>query len=224
MSRMPVPVHHLMTTLILASLIVGCGDDAGRITNPWQPPDSLIFAFPFPDQDEVSVSTPVVLRFSKALDDDVAADIENRVQLRHLPDDSVVAVDYEIVSEGRGLVLRPAAAPLVANSSYQLVLTGDGLGSINPAPFDDFRFHTAGLQSGSRDLVGSGPFAMLSVAPLDQASLLVDNPDAAHPGDMDTLRLVFNRTQGIHVTGMRRIRVTWIPCAWCSTERLTLPA
>lgn len=194
MSRMPVPVHHLMTTLILASLIVGCGDDAGQITNPWQPPDSLIFAFPFPDQDEVPVSTPVVLRFSKALDDDVAADIENRVQLRHLPDDSVVTVDYKIVSEGRGLVLRPAAAPLVANSSYQLVLTGDGLGSINPAPFDDFRFHTAGLQSGSRDLVGSGPFAMLSVAPLDQASLLVDNPDAAHPGDMDTLRLVFNRT------------------------------
>ncbi|WP_340676374.1 Ig-like domain-containing protein [Paraperlucidibaca sp.] len=179
-------------TLLCSGLLASCGGDSGTITNPWQAPKSLIFAYPYPGQTEVPTSAVIVLRFSEPLEQAVLDDISTRLHLLHSLDGSLVPVSYQGVDGGQGLLLRSAAA-LTPNSSYRLELAGNALGSIDPQSFESFRFHTAGAQAGFAQAIGSGGFALLAATPLDQPSLLADIPDAEQPNDMSTLRMAFNR-------------------------------
>jgi hypothetical protein len=173
-------------------LLSGCGGDSGAITNPWLSPQSLVFAYPYPGQQEVPAGARVVLRFSGPMDAAVADEIGERLQLVKVAGDDAVAFSHEIVDDGRGVLLRPAG-DLLANTEYRLKLSEAGLGSINAAVFNDFRFRTAGDQSGSSGAIGDGIFRLLAVSPLDQSALLADIEDASQPNDMSTLRMAFSR-------------------------------
>jgi len=173
-------------------LLSGCGGDKGSITIPWTTPESLVFAYPYPGQQEVTPSTQMVLRFSAPLEETVIAEIGERLQLVAVESGGPVVFSHEIVDNGRGLLLRPVDG-LVPNREYQLQLSDAGLGRINTGAFNDFRFRTAGAQQGFAGAIGDGDFQLLAVTPLDQSSLLVDIEDASQPNDMSTLRMAFNR-------------------------------
>ena len=174
-------------------LLSGCGGDNSVITFTRSPTSkSLIFAYPYPGQREVTPSAQVVLRFSAPLDESVTADLENRLQLVTVEDDNAITFDLEAADDKRGLVLRPVDK-LTPDAEYQLQLIGEGLGRIDTSPFRDFRFRTAGAQQGFADTIGDGNFELLTIAPLDQTALLASIDDARQPNDMSTLRMVFNR-------------------------------
>lgn len=173
-------------------LLSGCGGDKGSITIPWTTPESLVFAYPYPGQQEVTPSTQMVLRFSAPLEETVIAEIDERLQLVAVESGNPVVFSHEIVDNGRGLLLRPVDG-LVPNREYQLQLSDAGLGSINTGAFGDFRFRTAGAQQGFAGAIGDADFQLLAVTPLDQSALLVDIEDASQPNDMSTLRMAFNR-------------------------------
>ncbi|HBO93901.1 MAG TPA: hypothetical protein DD667_11505, partial [Gammaproteobacteria bacterium] len=115
----------LLPNLLLLS---GCGGDNSAITFTRSPTSkSLIFAYPYPGQREVTPSAQVVLRFSAPLDENVAADLENRLQLVTAEDDNAITFDHDAVDDNRGLVLRPVDK-LTPNTEYQLQLIGEGIG------------------------------------------------------------------------------------------------
>ncbi|MCP5020061.1 MAG: Ig-like domain-containing protein, partial [Ketobacter sp.] len=173
-------------------LLPGCGGDESAITFTRSPtPKSLIFAYPYPGQREVTPSAQVVLRFSAPLDESVTADLESKLRLVTVKDDNTVTFDHDAVDDKRGLVLRPVDK-LTPNTEYQLQLIGEGLGGIDTSPFRDFRFRTAGAQQGFSETIGDGNFELLTISPLDQTALLASIDDARQPNDMSTLRMVFN--------------------------------
>lgn len=181
--------------LVLPGLLLlsGCGgEDKGATTTAWTTSETLIFAYPYPGQEEVTPSTQVVLRFSAPLAETVLEDIDNRLQLVTAEGGNPVTFSPETVDGGRGLLLRPAAK-LAANTEYRLQLIGEGLGSIDTGPFNDFRFRTAGAQQGFAEAIGDGDFRLRSVTPLDHTALLVGIDDARQPNDMSTLRMAFSR-------------------------------
>ena len=174
-------------------LLPGCGGDESAITFTRSPtPKSLIFAYPYPGQREVTPSAQIVLRFSAPLDESVAADLENRLQLVTVEDDNAITFDHDAMDDKSGLVLRPVDK-LTPDTEYQLQLIGEGIGGIDTSPFRDFRFRTAGAQQGFAETIGDGNFELLTIAPLDQTALLASIDDARQPNDMSTLRMVFNR-------------------------------
>jgi hypothetical protein len=179
-------------TLLLAGLLAGCGGDQGGVTVPWRTPETVIFSYPYPQQTEVPTSAPVVLRFSSALDQEVADDISARIQLVRDTDGSTVAVDYQLVEDGQGLILRPQS-PLAPTETYQLVVGGDGLGAIDGDTVERVQFQAAGAQAGSSESMGTGSFALLFAQPMDRPSLLSEIDDASHPIDMSTFRMAFNQ-------------------------------
>ena len=75
-------------------LLSGCGGDNSAITFTRSPTSkSLIFAYPYPGQREVTPSAQVVLRFSAPLDESVAADLENRLQLVTVEGDNAITFE-----------------------------------------------------------------------------------------------------------------------------------
>ncbi len=192
-------IYQLFTALLvatIASILYGCGgDDEGDVTTTttWQAPDSLIFSYPYPDQIEVPSSALVVLRFSTELDQEVIDDIDTRLLLVSDPDDSTVAVEYQVTDNGRGLVLHPLS-PLLPAETYHLAVSGAGLGAIDGDSVARVQFQTAGSQAGAAEAMGAGPFALLSAPPLGQPQLLASNDDASRPNDMSTFRMAFNQT------------------------------
>ena len=46
-------------------LISACGDDEGKVVNPWRASDTLVFAYPYPGQQEVPTSGNVVFDASE---------------------------------------------------------------------------------------------------------------------------------------------------------------
>ncbi len=187
-----VPRLFISVALVTAGLLSGCGDDQGDVSNSWNTPDTVVFSYPYPDQTEVPATAPVVLRFSSALDQAVIDDIDARLQLVSDIDDSTVTVDYQVTDNGKGLILDPQS-PLLPAETYQLVVSGDGLGAIDGNSVARVQFQTAGNQAGAAEAMGVGPFALLS-APLDQPQLLASNDDASRPNDMSTFRMAFNQT------------------------------
>ncbi|MBC7190790.1 Ig-like domain-containing protein [Marinobacter sp.] len=181
--------------LVLPGLLLlsGCGgEEKGATTAAWTRSETLIFAYPYPGQEEVTPSAQVVLRFSAPLAETVLEDIDNRLQLVTAEGGNPVGFSYETVDDGRGLLLRPSAK-LAANTEYRVQLIGEGLGSIDTGPFNDFRFRTAGAQQGFAEAIGDGDFRLRSVTPLDQTALLAGIDDAKQPNDMSTLRMAFSR-------------------------------
>ncbi|MGB2058107.1 MAG: Ig-like domain-containing protein [Alcanivorax sp.] len=183
----------ISVTIVIAAQLTGCGGDQGDVTNQWSTPDTLIFSYPYPGQTEVPPTAPVVLRFSSVLDQTVMDDIEARLQLVSNMDDSTVIVDYQVVDNGRGLILRPQSR-LLPTQTYQLVVIGDGLGAIDKDSLARVQFRTAGNQAGASEAMGSGSFRLLSATPLDQPSLLDSIDDASRSNDMSTFRMSFNQT------------------------------
>ncbi|MGB1906393.1 MAG: Ig-like domain-containing protein, partial [Spongiibacter sp.] len=131
----------ISVTIVIAAQLTGCGGDQGDVTNQWSTPDTLIFSYPYPGQTEVPPTAPVVLRFSSVLDQTVMDDIEARLQLVSNMDDSTVIVDYQVVDNGRGLILRPQSR-LLPTQTYQLVVIGDGLGAIDKDSLARVQFRT----------------------------------------------------------------------------------
>ena len=121
-------------------LISACGDDEGKVVNPWRASDTLVFAYPYPGQQEVPTSGNVVLRFSTTLSDEVSGDVEDRLRLA---DDAGNAVPFtpEVIDGGRGLVLKPRTS-LSPNTHYRLSVSEAGLGRIDDTVFKNFQFHT----------------------------------------------------------------------------------
>ncbi len=171
-------------------LISACGDDEGKVVNPWRASDTLVFAYPYPGQQEVPTSGNVVLRFSTTLSDEVSGDVEDRLRLA---DDAGNAVPFtpEVIDGGRGLVLKPRTS-LSPNTHYRLSVSEAGLGRIDDTVFKNFQFHTMGAHAGFADAVGSDGFKILGITPLDPDPLLAGIEDA-RINDMSTLRMVFNR-------------------------------
>jgi len=173
-------------------LLSACGGDKGTINTSWTTPESLIFAYPYPGQQEVPPSTQMVLRFSAPLNETVIEEIDDRLQLVTVAGGNPAMFVHETVDNGRGLLLRPVDE-LVPNTEYQLQLSEVGLDGIDTGPFNDFRFRTAGAQKGFAGAIGDGDFKLLAATPLDQPALLTDIDDARQPNDMSTLRMAFNR-------------------------------
>lgn len=176
--------------LLFAVLLSACSDNRGKIESSWSPPDTLLFAYPYPGQQEVPPSTKIILRFSAPLETDVLDNIDERFLLSD-EDSNALGYQYQVVDNGQGLVLTPEPA-LLPNHRYQLRIGDDGIGSVSTDAFSNFYFDTAGSQTGFANQTGTGPLSLMAVTPLDPVSLLADIDDA-RVNDMSTLRMVFNR-------------------------------
>lgn len=149
---------------------------------------ALHFSYPYPGQQQVPVSAPLVLRLSSPLTADAVAGIQDSFVLNNLDSGEDVAGVVTLVDGGRSIVIHPVNE-LLAASRYRLRLVSElktAHGVIAQLGAQGLAFRTTGYDDGPKRRSGEGDFSLLSVSPMD-------NPLAALPlVDFSTFRLAFN--------------------------------
>jgi Big-like domain-containing protein len=172
----------------LLIMLQACG---GETTNTDIVPTeraSLHFSYPYPGQQQVPITAPLVLRLSAPLMADAVADVADALLLTHLESGADMAITVTLADGNQSLVIRPVNA-MVEADDYRLSLVSEletTHGDIASLGTLGLTFRTAGYDGGSKRRSGEGAFSLLSVSPRD-------NPLATLPFvDFSTLRLTFN--------------------------------
>ncbi|MGJ3256906.1 MAG: Ig-like domain-containing protein [Alcanivorax sp.] len=181
-------------TLWLATAAVtlaACGGDAGDTPSiaGWQQAE-VYYSYPYDGQQNLSPKTPLVLRFSHAMEvdashftllrcgqvDEACADTgDNRVALSA----------PQALDNGKGVSLQPLS-PLQAHTHYRLVI--DGIETSQGSPV----FPDGGLDFVTR-LSEDGPMSSQMATPDLAISQLIPDGDALPFMDFSTLRVRFNQ-------------------------------
>ena len=161
----------LAALLMLASL-TGCGGDEQSVRFA-PPPAKVHVSYPTPNQDNVSVSAPVVLRVSDIITN--IDELDDEIQL--LKGDESIPVNIEVAggSDGRSLVIRPQQ-PLAPASQYRLqVGTLATLAGDLAFPGGGFDFTTRAADRGPRsERVQQSEFALERMLPDGEDLPLMD--------------------------------------------------
>lgn len=141
-------------------LLSACGGDSHNMSyaeaeKAWGK-EGVVYSYPYHGQANVSLQTPIVLRFSAALKEDFpAAEVVLECQLEGCKD--VPWRSFESVDEGRGVVLTPEFA-LQPNAQYCLASNTVKL------PAGKLCFHTTLAQEKKGSLLGMGANQALKLA------------------------------------------------------------
>ena len=174
-----------------AVTLTACGGDAGDTPSiaGWQQAE-VYYSYPYDGQQNLSPKTPLVLRFSHAMEvdashftllrcgqvDDSCADTgDNRVSLSA----------PQALDSGKGVSLQPHS-PLQAHTHYRLVI--DGIETSQGSPV----FPDGGLDFVTR-LSEDGPMSSQMATPDLAISQIIPDGDALPFMDFSTLRLRFNQ-------------------------------
>lgn len=137
----------VLPIIALVFMLTACGGDSQTVTFAWEKA-RLEYSFPYDGQREVSVNSPIILRFS----DPLAADVDlSGITLRNSLDE-VHATTAELLADRRSVILTPAD-PLHAVQQYHLALSGlasEQLGEVE-VPQGGVQFTTRALRRGARD-------------------------------------------------------------------------
>jgi len=174
-----------------AVTLAACGGDAGDTPSiaGWQQAE-VYYSYPYDGQQNLSPKTPLILRFSHAMEvdashftllrcgqvDDSCADTgDNRVALSA----------PQALDSGKGVSLQPLS-PLQAHTHYRLVI--DGIETSQGSPV----FPDGGLDFVTR-LSEDGPMSSQMATPDLAISQIIPDGDAMPFMDFSTLRLRFNQ-------------------------------
>lgn len=174
--------------LVVLLMLQGCGGETTNTDIVLPERAALHFSYPYPGQQQVPVSAPVVLRLSAPLVADAAANVADAFLLTHLDSGADVAITATLADGNQSIVIYPINA-LVEASDYRLRLVSElktAQGGIASLRAQGLVFRTAGYAGGAKRRSGEGDFSLLSVSPMD-------NPLVTLPlVDFSTLRLAFN--------------------------------
>jgi|GEM_PF-480813 len=190
---------HRLLLCVVTALLAACGGDNNKMTHAeaqqnWHQPE-LYYSFPYKGQANLSLNTPLVLRFADALTEDFDAEqiklyCEAGVCKEEVGQELVnwSADEPNLIDDRRGVMLKPARE-LIANSTYCVVLDEVPSGKGSVVDIADFCFDTA-IAATKR-----GSLKELGVA--DALTVVGMIPDLAQPDalpimDFSTYRLRFN--------------------------------
>lgn len=156
-----------MKRLIIASCalaLAACGgskdDVSGRYQDDWQSASqSLVYAFPANQQQQVALPSPVVLRFSSAI---TADSPEDAVTVRDT-DDNAVSVTAALSPDRRSLILTPTEG-FAPHTRYQVQLASMALEK-GIAPARTLSFDTRSREEGALSDVAADSFTLLRRIP-----------------------------------------------------------
>lgn len=171
--------------------LAACGGDAGDTPSiaGWQQAE-VYYSYPYDGQQNLSPKTPLVLRFSHAMEVD-----SSHFTLLHCDpvgdgcedtgDNRVALGAPQVLDDGRGVTLQPQN-PLQTHSHYRLVI--DGIETKQGSPV----FPDGGLDFVTR-LSQGGPLSSRMATPDLAVSQIIPDGDALPFMDFTTLRVRFNQ-------------------------------
>ena len=174
-----------------AATLAACGGDAGDTPSiaGWQQAE-VYYSYPYDGQQNLSPKTPLVLRFSHAME--VDASHFTLLHCDQLGDDCEDTGDNQValsaptsLDGGRGVTLQPQN-PLQTHSHYRLVIDGIETQQGNPV------FPDGGLDFVTR-LSQDGPMSSQMATPDLTVSQIIPDGDALPFMDFSTLRVRFNQ-------------------------------
>ena len=174
-----------------AATLAACGGDAGDTPSiaGWQQAE-VYYSYPYDGQQNLSPKTPLVLRFSHAMD--VDASHFTLLHCGQMGDDCEDTGDNHValsaptsLAGGKGVTLQPQS-PLQAYSHYRLVI--DGIETEQGSPV----FPDGGLDFVTR-LSEDGPLSSQMATPDLAISQIIPDGDALPFMDFSTLRVRFNQ-------------------------------
>lgn len=120
-------MRYVITLIITVVFLSACGGSSHETSSAsaekqWQE-SGVIYSYPAHGQSNVSVKTPVVLRFSDPVDEAVSGE-DVKLSCQGDACDEVAWASYSLVDNNKGLVLTPAQ-PLTPNQTYCLAATGN---------------------------------------------------------------------------------------------------
>ena len=174
-----------------AATLAACGGDAGDTPSiaGWQQAE-VYYSYPYDGQQNLSPKTPLVLRFSHAMD--VDASHFTLLHCGQMGDDCEDTGDNHValsaptsLAGGKGVTLQPQS-PLQTYSHYRLVI--DGIETEQGSPV----FPDGGLDFVTR-LSEDGPLSSQMATPDLAISQIIPDGDALPFMDFSTLRVRFNQ-------------------------------